>query len=678
MRKIVAQLITTLIVTSPALAGQFQTVPSNTSAPGAAYFMQAEQELTKNPQANVLPQIQQGWAAVQAAGPAAPGYLRGVASAARLFRSLGRDLDAESIYQQAFLSCDTPESANKRKNLRYMLLQDVLTNRGYVKAEAILRDALADEESSPDRSRLYVAFLQNLAFVREQEGELDDAERILRSTIGLAAPELKDVILPNVWFSHWAPLPMTGDPDEVLATFYERHARVAEAESLLRDQLARSEGNHNLYLSAMRRLATFLSMHGSSAEAVELQKQIVAKEKADQAPPYAVNADENALAQYEVSAGQGKEAKQLLENNLLQAENSKGRRSPEYQMAMNALLENRRFANDSETAEKLANQQLEDVEQSDHPDPNSLISAQSQLAQVKQMQGHKDEADELQKKILKEMRQANPGRGWDLQERFNALGKMIQPDMPAGQAVVEVQNMINAYFPFAPGELTQFQSVTQNLLAQQHKPEAVQVAEIISSLQRREGLDADPRFATSLAEWAVFYSSQLGDRARANVILQKARNLILECCGENSPKLEFVLRAESMINENSAAFMAALQRLLDFQISVFGANNQSVEATTVQLARFASDSEDWEHAKELYRTALKINAHRTGSRGGEYVQLLGTVSMEFFSHHDYQTALALNQRALQACTGFVWADQTKDSLERRHQQIAEAMAVKQR
>jgi tetratricopeptide (TPR) repeat protein len=250
--------------------------------------------------------------------------------------------------------------------------------------------------------------------------------------------------------------------------------------------------------------------------------------------------------------------------------------------------------------------------------------------------------------------------------------------MPAGQAVVEVQNMINAYFPFAPGELTQFQSVTQNLLAQQHKPEAVQVAEIISSLQQREGLDADPRFATSLAEWAVFYSSQLGDRARANVILQKARNLILECCGENSPKLEFVLRAESMINENSAAFMAALQRLLDFQISVFGANNQSVEATTVQLARFASDSEDWEHAKELYRTALKINAHRTGSRGGEYVQLLGTVSMEFFSHHDYQTALALNQRALQACTGFVWADQTKDSLERRHQQIAEAMAVKQR
>jgi hypothetical protein len=678
MRKIVAQLITTLIVASPALPGQFQTVPSNTSAPGAAYFMQAEQELTKNPQANVLPQIQQGWAAVQAAGPAAPGYVRGVASAARLFRTLGRDLDAESIYQQAFLSCDKPESANKGKNLRYMQLQDLLSDREYVKAEAILRDAIADEESSPDKSPLYVAFLQNLAFVREQEGELDDAERILRSTIGLAAPELKDVVLPYIFFSHWTPMPLTGDPSEILPGFYEMHARFAEAEGLLRDQLTRSEGNQNLYLSAMRRLATFLSMHGSSAEAVELQKQIVAKEKADDSPPYALYSEENTLAQYEVAAGQGEQAKQLLENNLLQAENSKGRGSPEYQMALNALLENRRLANDSETAEKLANQQLEDVEQSDHPDPNSLISAQSQLAQVKQLQGRKDEADELQKKILEEMRQANPGRGWDLQDRFNALGKMIQPDMPAGQAVVEVQNMVNAYFPFAPGELTQFQSVTQNLLAQQHKPEAVQVAEIISSLQQREGLDADPRFAPSLADWAAFYASQLGDRARANVILQNARNLILECCGENSSKMESVLREEAMINQNPAAVMAGLKRMRDFQVSIFGANNQSVEATTVQMARSASDSEDWEHAKELYRTALQINAHRTGSRGGEYVQLLGTVSMEFFSHHDYQTALALNQRALEACNGFMWADQTRSSLEQRHQQIAAAIAVKKR
>jgi hypothetical protein len=51
--------------------------------------------------------------------------------------------------------------------------------------------------------------------------------------------------------------------------------------------------------------------------------------------------------------------------------------------------------------------------------------------------------------------------------------------------------------------------------------------------------------------------------------------------------------------------------------------------TTMQVAHSASDSQDWEHAKELYRTALKINAHRTGSRGVEYVQLLNVVSMEF-------------------------------------------------
>jgi tetratricopeptide (TPR) repeat protein len=258
------------------------------------------------------------------------------------------------------------------------------------------------------------------------------------------------------------------------------------------------------------------------------------------------------------------------------------------------------------------------------------------------------------------------------------LEKLIEQGLPGSQALAEVQNIANAYFPFDSGELIRFQMVAQNFLAQQHKPEAVQVAEVISLLQQREGLDTDPRFASSLVDWAAFYAGQLEDRGRAKVILENARNLILACCGENSPKLESVLREEAMINENPAAVIAGLERMRDFQVSVFGANNQSVEATTVQLARSSNDSGDWEHARELYRAALKINAHRTGSRGGEYVQLLGAVSMEFFSHHDYQTALELNQRALEACTGFVWADQTKDSLERRHQQIAEAIAAERR
>jgi tetratricopeptide (TPR) repeat protein len=677
MRKIVAQLVTTLIVASTALAGQFQNAP-NANAPGAAYFAQADQELAKNTRADVLPQIQQGWAAVRAVGPTDPGFARGVASAVRLFRAFGRDLDAESVYQQAILSCDTPESAGKRKTLRYMFVQDLIANREYVKAETILRAAVADEESSPARSPLYVAFLQNLSFVREQEGELDDAERILRSTIGLAAPELKDVVMTNVWFSHWAPLPMTGDPNEILASFYERHARPAEAESLLRNQLTRTEGNRNLHLIAMHRLAMFLSVYRSGTEAVDLQKQILSRVQANQGSLYELESEKTTLARYEAAAGQGDQAKQLLENNLLQAENSKGRGSLEYRMALNDLFENRRSASDYETAEKLAKQQLDDVEQSDHPDPNSLVSALSQLAQVKQMEGHKDEADELQRKALEEMHLANPGRGWELQDRFSSLGKMIQSGIPAGQAVAEVQNIINAYFPFVPGELSQFQLVAQNLLAQQHKPEAVQVAEIISSLQQREGLDADPRFATSLVEWAGFYAGQFGDRARGKAILENARNLILECCGENSPKLEFVLREEPVINENPAAVTAALERLRDFQVSVFGAHHQSVEATTVQLAHSASDARDWEHAKELYRRALKINAHRTGSRGVEYVQLLSAVSMEFFSHHDYQTALELNQRAMEACTGFVWADQTRRSLEQRHRQIAGAMMAAKR
>jgi hypothetical protein len=674
MRKIVAQLITGLTLAGSTLASQFQPRPPNANVPGAAYFMQADQQLVKNSRANVLPQVQQGWAAVQAAGPAAPGFVRGVATAVRLFRTVGRDLDAESVYDQAILSCNKPEFANKRKNLRYMLVQDLLASREYVKAEAILKAAVADEESSSKRSQLYTAFLQNLAFVREQEGEVDDAERILRSTIGLAAPELKDVVFANVMIFGSTPFPMTGDPNEALASFYQRHAQLDEAERMWRDQVTRTEGDKFQHLVAMRRLAGFLSAYRSSPEAFDLQKQILSQVEADHGSPYDVISEETTLAQYESAAGQAEQAKQLLENNLLQAEIASGRGSPEYQMALNQLFWNRNSTGDYDAAEKLARQQLENAEQGDHPDHNSMSSALSQLAQVKRSQGRTQEADELQKRMLEETLLAYPGRGAELQQRFDVLQKMIQQDMPGGQALVEVQNIVSSYFPFDAGELTRFQMVAQSLLAQQHKPEGVQVADIVSSLQQREGLDSDPGFVFSMVNWAAFYAYQLEDRARGRVILENARNLVLECCGENSSKMESVLREEAMINQNHAAVMAGLKRMRDFQVSVFGANNQNVETTTVQMARSASDAEDWERAKELYRGALKINAHRTGRRGGEYVRLLDTVSMEFFSHHDYQTALALNQHALEACNGFVWADQTRNSLEQNHRQIAEAIA----
>ena len=676
--KIVAQLITALIVTGSALALQFQIVP-NTSAPGAAYFAQADQELAKNPRAHVLPQIQQGWAVVRAAGPVDPGFVRGVNTAARLFRTVGRDLDAESVYDQSIRPCDTPETATKRKILRYMLVQDVLANREFVKAESILRSAIADEDSSPERSPLYVAFLQNLAFVRDQQGELQDAERILRSTIGLAAPDLKDVMSSGWGFGGFnSAMPMTGDPKEVLATFYQGHARLDEAERQWRDQVASTEGDKTQHIVAMRRLAMFLSGFLSSPEAVELQKQILSQVEAEHGSFYELSNDERTLAQYEVVAGQGEQAKQLLENSLLQAENSNGRGSAEYQMALSDLFWNRSNTGDYDAAEKLAQQQLQDAQQGDHPDHNSMISALSQLAQLRQLRGRTEEADELQKRVSEERRLAYPGRDTDLEESFHAVENLIQPDMPAGQAMAELQNIASAYFPFAQGELFQFQMVAQNLLTQHHKAEAVQVADIISSLQQREGLDADPRYAVQLAQWAAFYASQLEDRPRARLILENARNLILDCCGENSAKLEPLLREEAMINENPAMVIARLERMRDFQVAVFGANNRNVEDTTVQLARLASDSGDWEHAKELYRTALKISAHRTGARGPEFVQMLDTVSMEFLGHREYQIALELNQGALEACTGFGWAAETRSRLEGRHQQIAQAISAEKR
>ena len=81
------------------------TTPRNA---GSKYFNEADRILTNNWNANVTVLAEEGWAAVRTVGPADPGFLDGVYTAARLFRVLGRDLKVESVYAQAMTACEGP------------------------------------------------------------------------------------------------------------------------------------------------------------------------------------------------------------------------------------------------------------------------------------------------------------------------------------------------------------------------------------------------------------------------------------------------------------------------------------------------------------------------------------------------------------------------------------------
>jgi hypothetical protein len=105
----------------------------------------------------------------------------------------------------------------------------------YVKAEDIPRTSLAAENRGAQKSSLYVAFLQSVAFLRERQGDLNDAEALYRSTIVYSAPDLSVVAVIPTPRSGKHSFPFIGDPRLGLAIFYSNHDPAGEAEGLYRE-----------------------------------------------------------------------------------------------------------------------------------------------------------------------------------------------------------------------------------------------------------------------------------------------------------------------------------------------------------------------------------------------------------------------------------------------------------
>jgi hypothetical protein len=610
---------------------------------GSEYFVEADKVLSSNANSSAIGLVEKGWTAVRSAGPLDPGFLDGVYTAARLFHVHGWDLRAESVYAESILACDGAALRPTRLRLIYMYAQDLIRQREYVKADSVLRSALRGEESSGEKSGLYVAFLQSLAFVREQEGDLEDAERLYRSTLMYGNPDLSGVVTENFFTSPGPRLPMIRGPLDILAAFLVNHGRLAEAEQLLRDQLALAGHDPNRRLSALRQLSWFLEYHGSKTEAVAVQEQILELVKSGhtQSPDldYAVASDESTLARFEVDAGQKEEARQMLQTSLLEAQNNKGAGSPEYRRALAYLLENRRYAGDYDMAETLARQQLQLVRESERPDPVALSSALSSLAMVRQSQGFEAESTELQKQASDGARLTGSPRWREMQARFAAAREMIKEDNPA-QALAAIEEATTALSPFRQDELFAFLQVAQSFLTFQHRGEATWVAALALSIVERQGAN-DPRWSYSMVDWANFYRGQLGDRDTAVALLDKAEGLIRACCGEISPRLEPLLRERAWMQATGAneAGIAGLEHLRDFQISVYGAGNQAVEETTQQLADLHARLGKWDQAARLYKETLTMCARRTGGQGPEYDSLLDRVSQQLRSYDDLRTRL---------------------------------------
>lgn len=634
---------------------------------GSRYFDEADRLLANNVNADVTTLAEKGWSAVRATGPLNPNFLEGVHTATRLFRVLGRDLRVESIYAEAMAACESPTFASTRARLSLMLAHDLIGQRENVKAESVLRSALSNEERLAHKRALYVAFVQSLAFVREQEGDLSDAENLYKMTLGYAEPDLTGVAINRVITFPGPPVPPIGEPRATLAGFYLLHDRIPEAENLYREAVRLSGRDSTAHLNALRQLSGFLAYHGSKEEAVASERQVFALVEAQcsRNPDCsgAISYERNALAERLTEAGQGAEAKTILEENLVHAE-QKGRESPEYQGALSWLLHNRIQAKDYETAEKLAQEAVRLAEDNAAaPDSAQWISAISMLAEVRRAQGHATEAEELIKQSI--ARQELAG----IEKRAAAVEALIRGGRPQ-EAFAEIEDIAGTTYQSTRDDSFTYQWLAQLFVTFGYKSEAAKVAALAVRLKENRLRSDDPRLASALGDWAGFYRGHLGLLPQADELLSRAERIVRECCGTTSPRWEPLLRERAwMAAAGTPARVRGLADLRDFRASVYGSNSRPVEQSMCELATSYAEGGEWHEAAKLYLDAADISARRTGGRGYEHVQLLDSIASEFARHSDPQMALALNQRALEMAAGFPRAEEFRQIVEKHRAEI---------
>src|ERR1035441_9873094 len=91
--------------------------------------------------------------------------------------------------------------------------------------------------------------------------------------------------------------------------------------------------------------------------------------------------------------------------------------------------------------------------------------------------------------------------------------------------------------------------------------------------------------------------------------------------------------------------------------------------STLDLAAAHERAADWPGAARLNLKAVDISTRRTGAFGHEYVNLLDSIAMHFLHHGDTETALVLNQRAIDHARGLVNSDVLRQSLEKHREEI---------
>lgn len=616
-------------------------------------LQRASQEVFQAPLGSLDRKVEDAWQlALQT--PQSQYFVAAAGMVSGFYQHQGYDLKAEKILRQAISAVPENDPVSKRR-LNLQLASLFENTRQLVKAAAIREtitkqpaDSLDPEEQASD--------IQQLARIYEQMGEMKKAEASLKEAASLRAapknPSTVRDITPRSRFFLGRGIRQAfaqgygANSEYELAQFYQRHGRIADAETLFKKLLADAGQNNPIpdsWNSAAHAYISFLTEQKRFDEAVKLAQECVARAENSANPETAIYQKQE-LARILTQAGKTDQALAIQQDAISAAPPGSANRV----QALNALAQWFLTQNRLEEAEQTVNE----LREAGAADQNSKFHdrmALHTLAQIRDRQKMPDEAQKLRDRANAEI----PGQTKNELYSLIASAQQAATRIDTGQLMAITDQALVALadrVQTRPQDAGTAIQLVQLLLNNKKGEEAQRVTSAILRMLEEVSPQDHPQIAEALSSTIHVLTSLPGMAQEVGRVVDRQEKIMLAAKGPESLALDTVTSGRILILNRDADFSGAL----DEQKRRFVRTEKATgprSAWTLQalndLAWAHRPVNNWPEEERVLLDLLGRTEAVNGKISSAYVRVLQSIGSRYGENRLFDEALAWMDKAIE-------------------------------
>lgn len=636
-------------------------------------FQKADQAYQKGTLADANQAMADAWAQTRKAGPDDPAFAMNVQRVSQYYLVQGYVLKAEAIAKQGLEMLPPEATMQVRIQLLQLLAQVYGNDQRTRKAQQVWEQALTDgERSLGSRSVELVQILSQLGSLQEMSGQLDEAEVSYKRIDDIQRnPEPSTAQHRSVTEVRGALPPMTGRMQgmivmngvSLVAQFYSRHNRTAEAEKIYREAVSRAEQaeppNREAVISALTQYQWFFRSLQRTEEAIAIQSKIVQiresvlKENGTAGSTY----ERQQLANLYAEVGQAEKGLTLMQNELAGIAQTKGRDSADYRNSLQgyaSLLQQQQRWNDAAIAWEEVISASQKVDAKENYWAANAIRA---LTDIRRQQGNKSEAERLEEQL----------RTMESQQRHEWDPTGVHTNLQQAQLMMSKQNAAGAKASYeaaltvleqaSPVEVVsgalQANGLSYGLLSAGSPDEAERLLLRVLAIQERI-LGADhPQMVQALYPLVNLYDQQNRPLDAQRTIERQIR-LITSARGADSPTLAQQLRGLATHYERQQK-LAEAEKTFNDAAAIYeeaqGPNSGQLSDLFRELARVQERRENLAKAEQSWLHAVQIREAQENPQDPSFLWMLADVADFYARQQRFDEALKYADLSLARAQG---------------------------